>query len=219
MRTLPFRWLVLAWLPGCLLVQPLDDAKGSANGGSGGAGSTSHAGSSGTHTGGATASGGGAARGGATGASGGAPNPTGGAPSAGGGGVDFSLFTGTWTLVSGTDTTTCSGVKKTTAATPGGTDTFDVGTDSDLIFDADTQCPLLADVTDRLATGQPGQTCSFDDPSNGYSYDIGFTHFDFKISANGQTAVSTSDSVVVVTIPTSTVPQTCTSELVYNYTR
>jgi hypothetical protein len=216
-RNLSFGWLALAWLPGCLLVQPLDDAKGSANGDSGGAGSGAHAGSGGASSNppgsaGATASGGSGARGGATGASG--------APSAGGppSGVDFSLFTGTWTVISGTVTTTCDGVKKTTAATVGSTDTIDVGTDSDLIFDANTECPLLADVTDRVATGQPDQTCSFDDPTSGYAYDIGFTHFDFKVSGNGQTAIGTTDSAVIVTNPANNASQTCTSEVIANYT-
>jgi hypothetical protein len=200
-------WFVFSWLPGCLLVQPLDAAK---NGDSGGAGSVAHAGSGGASSNppgnaGATASGG--------------AGPNGGASSAGGppSGVDFSLFTGTWTVVSGTVTTTCNNVKKTTAATVGSMDTIDVGTDSDLIFDADTACPLLADVADRVATGQLGQTCSFDDPDTGYSYDIGFTHFDFAISSNGQTAIGTTDSDVIVTDPMTGNSQTCTSEVVSNY--
>lgn len=217
MRNLPGYWLLLTWLPGCLLVQPLDSVKGDTNGAAGGSsagsGSVAHAGagsagqpatgSGGSHSGGANAV--------PPGGSG--PVASGGAP----GTVDFALFTGTWTVDSGSTTTTCSGKTNTTAATPGGTDTVDLGTDSDLIFNADTQCPILADVTGQVATGQSGQACSFDDPSSGLSYDLYFTHFDFKVSAGGQTATATISSTVLVSNPTTGASQSCTSAETYNY--
>src|SRR4051794_12424799 len=91
-------WLALLVIPGCLLVQPLDEAKPDQQDSAGSGGKASHAGSAGQHTGGSPAAGGagnkagsgpGAAGGSAGAAHGGASN--GGAPS----GVDFSLFTGT----------------------------------------------------------------------------------------------------------------------------
>jgi len=213
-----FRWswvmlgAIAVAAPGCLLVQPLDDVStDSAGSGGSGAGKAGAGPSPSGGKGGAGPSASGGKGGGASGGRGGAgPTPTGGAPS-----VDFSYFTGTWKVTSGTITTDCGTGPIDTAAMPGTTDSLALGTTSDLILDKGTQCPILVDVNDLVATGQDGQTCDFSDASGTYHLEISF--FDFIVGDDHMTA--TSHLTSVITLTSSGVDTVCDSNQELLYTR
>ncbi len=195
MKLLTFWCLALAVVPGCLLVQPLDDAKSNASGGasaqagSNGAGHTSSGGASGGSGPNPAAGSGGRSNAGAGAPQGGAPN-----------GVDFSLFLGKWTITTGTLTTDCgTGTPMTSALTPGTYDTVSLGTTSDLIFDAATTCPIESDVNDRTASVLPGQSCTGTDTDSGNDYEIFYDTFTFVVAGTGTTAQGTLDLTTVVT--------------------
>ena len=197
------RWFALAVLPtcllvsGCLLVQPLDEAKSDEDSG----GSTSiHSGGS-THSGGASSkagngptSNGGAPRGGAPAGGSGGDEPL--PPNGGGSGVDFTLFTGTWTVTSWAKTGGCDSNYSMTTVPPGGTDSIGLGTTSDLIFDPTLTCPILLDVSDRIANDQPGQGCSFVD-EQGFKEEVEFVSFKFEVGEDSvaKLDLSTYDTV------------------------
>ncbi len=215
MKLLTFCCLALAIVPGCLLVQPLDDPKSDSSGGA-----SAHAGSNGAgHTSSGGASGGAgpngrAGAGGRVGAGGAAPS--GGAPS----GVDFSLFLGKWTLTAGMLTTDCgTGSPTTSSLTPGTYDTVTLGTTSDLIFDATTTCPITADVDDRTATALTGQNCTGTDTDSGNDYDIYYDAFTFVVGASGTTAQGTLELTTVVSTSDGTTV-TCDQheEITYTHT-
>lgn len=200
-------------VPGCLLVQPLDEAKTDAEASAGNAAagaSSSHAGSgtggrSPTGSGGAHAAGDGPIAAGA---------PSGGAPS----GVDFSLFTGTWNITSGSKTSHCgTDAPETVAIDAGGVDTFSLGTTSDLVLDADTTCPILVDVNDRIATGQDAQYCNYTG-SDGYDYNVFFQTYSFEVLADGS-ADSTLSTVAMITDPATKNTATCTADATFKYSR
>jgi len=178
--------LALLVIPGCLLVQPLDEAKPDQDDSASSGGETSHAGSAGQHAGGSPAAGG------AGNKAGSGSGATSGSASAGRGGassgVDFSLFTGSWTITGGKRVTTCDGsTPQTETVAPGGTDTIGLGTSSDLIFGPGTACEILSDVDDRSATLNSGtSTCAYSD-ENG-EYELSFDSFEFTVSGDGKTA-------------------------------
>lgn len=207
MRKLHCFGLALALVPGCLLIQPLDDAKSDASG-KGGAGSLAGSGNAGR----AATPGGGSPSGGAM-ARAGAPN--GGAPNT----VDFSFFTGVWTLTSGSIISNCDGTVMTTAVTPGGQEIFAPGTTSDLVLDPASECPLLADVNDRVATGQAEQSCSYIDSSNGHYVDVFVVSYDFTVAGNGRTATALLVNSITLTDPISGDSQTCDTDQTLYYKR
>jgi len=183
MKAVAWRWLALLLVPGCVLVQPLDEAKpdddtsipaGSGSGGkTGSSGGPSKAGS------------GSAGRTGSSGAPSSAGAPSG---NGGGAGVDFSLFTGDWTVTGGENTTSCDpGTTQTAPIDTGGTTTFGLGTTSDLILDPGTTCEILVDVDDRTAALNSGTgSCSYSDSM--YSYYVEYDSYEFTVSGDGKTA-------------------------------
>ena len=214
MKTTAWRWLVLLLIPGCILVQPLDEAKpddddsvpatsggpskaGSGNGSSGG---PSKAGS------------GNAGRGGSSAA---------GAPNGGGGttGVDFSLFTGNWTLIGGTNTTTCEGEDPVVTDADTGTPLEVVlGTTSDVIFGPRSACPILGDVDDRSAFLNSGTLpCSENDGT--YNFYSTTDYFEFAVSDDEQTAGAGISSTVIVTDLDDNPVSTCQVEQSLDYKR
>ena len=217
MKTTAWRWLVLLLIPGCILVQPLDEAKpadsddsssggpakaGSGNG-SGGAPSKAGSGNSGAP---AKAGSGNAGRAGSS---------AGGAPS----GVDFSLFTGNWKLVGGTITTTCEGSAPSTAPAETGTvDKVGLGTTSDLIFGPGANCEILADVEDRSAFLNSGTLpCSESDGT--YNYYSTTDYFEFAVSDDEQTAGAAITTSVVVTDLSDNPLRNCQLEQSLDYQR
>jgi hypothetical protein len=213
-KRLAWCWLAVLVFPGCLLVQPLDEAKpdldasggdtasaGKTNGG-GGRGGAGPGPTAGSHSGGASAAGG-AAHAGAS--------ATGGAPT----GTDFSLFLGAWTVTSGTITTDCGTGPMQTAADVGTKETIGLGTTSDLIVDEGTQCPVLVDVTGTVAFGQDGQTCDFSDASGAYHLEI--NSYDFAVGSTGTTASAELISTVELTANGTTT--TCDSDELLVYKR
>jgi hypothetical protein len=185
-RILGWGWLLLAVVPGCLLVQPLDGAASSDDGDdSSSSAGASAAGSSGSHAGAVNS------RAGATSSPGGRA----GAPGAPGVSAKLAPFVGTWTVVSGTLTLTCPGVAPSSEAASG-TETWAPGTVSDLVqpgFDVD--CDFNANVNARTATGLPGQSCtesSTDDTSgDAIVQNFSFESFKFVVSSDGTTATQT----------------------------
>lgn len=232
MKLVRWSWLLLAAgtvvtlvAPGCLLVQPLDDVK-AGSGDESDAGEVGDAGSSATPSGGRSGSGptpsggkGGSGpapsggRGGAPsgGKGGSGPVPTAGSPS----GVDFSYFTGLWTITSGTITTDCGAGPTDMPAKVGGQDTFDVGTTSDLILDKGTQCEILVDVADLVAVARDGQSCDLSDGADTYHLDI--SSFSFIVDDDHQTATSYMTSTITVT--SNGVDTTCDSNQELYYSR
>lgn len=199
-------WLVLLVLPGCLLVQPLDDAKPKDENAGGGA----HLAGNGPGAGGA----GNKAGSGPVGNGGSSPDPSG-----GNGGVDFSLFLGGWTLTSAQVTRQCSNETSPTTSpiTPGEVDTFVLGTQSDLIFDLEGTdvCDIHANVDDRSAYGTGEQSCTVDETDGTTTY-LAYTYFEFAVSGDGQSAQSTWDvSFLNDADPT----VTCDSEVSARYQR
>jgi hypothetical protein len=194
MKVSAWAWLGLLALPGCLLIQPLDDAK--PNQESGGS-----SGKAGQHAGGSGPGAGGAGNKAGSGPSGGSdPIPAGGTDDSGGtGGVDFSLFLGRWTLISGTYARKCASETTSTTGTinPGEVDTFVPGTEdsqSDLIFDVEGTdvCNVFANVDDRSAYGTGDQACTVDEADGSTTY-LTYNYFEFAVSADGQSALSTWD--------------------------
>ena len=183
MKAIAWSWLALLAIPGCLLVQPLDDAKPIDEDIAGSAGKPAQAGGAGRPAGGNPGTGGTGNKAGA------GPVPPGGSGNGGApNGVDFSDFTGTWTVTGGKRITTCDGAApQTDAVTPGGTDTIGLGTISDLIFGPDTACEILADVDDRSATlNSATSDCSYSDDDG--EYQLSFDDFEFTVSGDGKTA-------------------------------
>jgi len=215
MKTTAWHWLILLLVPGCLLVQPLDDAKPKQDGsaGSGNSSGKPSQGSAGLHSGGSTQTGGAGNKAGA------GPVHPGGAPNGGASsGVDFSLFTGTWTITAGESITSCDGgPAKTETATPGGMDEFGLGTISDLVFGPGTQCEILADVYDRTASlNSATEDCSSSDAT--YDYYLSVAAFDFEVSGSGQTAhLTMSTSTLVSDIDGAT--YYCDSDYEFDYER
>lgn len=219
MKATAWGWLVLLLIPGCLLVQPLDDPKpddaGSAGAaGAAGRGQPSQAGSAGRPSGASGSSAGGSGNRGGSGPlpAGGAAN--GGAPS----GVDFSLFLGDWTVSGGKNTVSCDGgTPKTTAVDAGGVDTIGLGTISDLIFGVGSGCEILADVNDRTASLNPATTnCETSDAN--FDYVLYVDDFQFVVSGNAQTAKASMTSVVYV-YDASGGLSICDSDYTWDYAR
>lgn len=205
-------WLLLALVPGCLLVQPLDEATSDdAAGASGGNGNASAGtGSAGRPT---SAGGGAPSAGAPSGGSHAGGAAQGGAPS----GVDFSLFIGTWTITSGSTTRDCGTDAPTTEpATVGAQDSFGLGTTSDLILDPGTQCALLVDVDDRVASSEAAQECTFQ--SEGYTVHVYVDSFEFTVSGDGKTAISRFISTVDVS-DGSGASATCDTDQTLHYKR
>ena len=248
MNSKRWSWLVLAAaavaVPGCLLVQPIDDAKSDAAGGTSAAGSSNvggkangSAGSRPSGDSGDTGEGGDGEAGEGPSPNGGAgPSPNGGrggaAPSAGstsaGGGntVDFSLFIGDWYPTSGTVSTLCDDSGSSTPTVEdvdiNYRDTFDVGTVSDLIWDLEGDCSLLVDVTDLTASVEqnwPGQTCSIVDADSQYPIDISYDSFVFKIATNGKTATSSTKVTEDVSNTDGKHVRTCTQDFEVQHSR
>ncbi|HYQ30671.1 MAG TPA: hypothetical protein VER04_25745 [Polyangiaceae bacterium] len=193
MKTSRWGWLALLLLPGCLLVQPLDEAKPASedNAGSGGKAS----GNAGQHSGGS-----GASTAGTGNRAGSGSMPTSGAANGGAGsGVDFSLFTGTWTISAGKGTVTCDeGTPTTDTVDPGGTTSVGPGTVSDLIFDPGADCEILADVSNRTASLNSATSECYSSDST-YDYESYVESFEFVVSGDGKTAKATMTSTVYVT--------------------
>ncbi len=214
MRANCWRWLVLLLVPGCLLVQPLDEAK-SDNDGSAGSGKPSAGNGSAGHN----SAGSGSPAGGSKNNAGSGPvapggSANGGAPS----GVDFSLFLGTWTVVSGKNTVSCDRSSPTTTnATPGSTDSFELGTTSDLTISIGGGCEVLADVNDRTASLNPATSDCVTSDAN-YLYDLTVDAFEFVVSGNGQTAKASMDTTVVVLDANGNISN-CDSDYTWDYKR
>ena len=192
MRAGAWAWLGVLALPGCLLIQPLDDAKPAGSGGG------AHAGQ---HAGGGPAAGGAGNKGGSgpTPSGGSGPSPSGGDSNGGGsGGADFSLYLGDWKLISGDYTRQCGTDSATTGAiAPGEVDSFVPGTQaskSDLIFDLEGMdvCDIHADVLDGGAYGNGNQSCTVAETDGTTTY-LQYTYFEFVVSDDGQSALGTWD--------------------------
>jgi hypothetical protein len=210
--------------PSCLLVQPLDEVSSDSAGGGAGKAGSGTAPSAGKGGAGPAPSGG---RGGA------GPAPSGGkggsGPAAAGGppsGVDFSLFLGKWYIVGGTIATLCSDSETTTptttAATVGGADRFDLGTTSDLLWDADFDCPLYITVDDRTASADPNypdQMCTIVAQSTNYPVEITYESFSFTVNANGTTATSSAVVGENVTDTDGNFIRTCAQDFEFKYSR
>jgi len=218
MRTTALAFLALLAIPGCLLVQPLDDAKPEDGNSAGSTGHTSggnqNSGGAGNKAGSGPVGSSGAGNKAGSGPIGSAGGANGGAPS----GVDFSLFTGSWTVTGGENTVTCSdGVPTTTSEAPGGVDTFGLGTVSDLILNPGATCELWADVDDHTASLNPSTpNCTTSDAN--YDYELYFESFDFVVSADGQTATATLTTSTLVSDSSGAV-DICDSEHTWNYER
>ncbi|MET0795395.1 MAG: hypothetical protein ABW061_28005 [Polyangiaceae bacterium] len=238
MKAARWSWLTLAALaaavPGCLLVQPLDDAKSDAAGtggsdNSGDAGDNGDAGDAPGSSAGKSGGGAGASNGGKSGGGAGAPSagkggaePTAGASAAGGppSGVDFTLFTGKWWATGGTVETDCTDTGKSTDGPDTTTyDQFDLGTTSDLIWDADGDCPLLFDVSDREASAQDGQTCSYVAATTNYLVNLSYEYFDFDVKAGDKTAALSAQVDGYVTDSTGGYIRSCTQTYNLTYSR
>ncbi len=215
MKVSAWAWLGVLALPGCLLIQPLDKAKPNDDSGS--------SGKAGQHAGGSGPSAGGAGNKAGSGPSGGSgPVPPGGADNGGGtGGVDFSLFLGGWTLISGNYARKCASETSTTTGTiaPGEVDTFVLGTresQTDLIFDVEGTevCDVFANVDDRNAYGTGDQACTVDQADGSTTY-LTYGYFEFAVSDDGQSAQLTWD----VTALNDTSLDSCDSETVARYQR
>jgi len=224
MKTIGFRWLVLLAIPGCLLVQPLDDVQEHA-GSAGSSGKPSSAGSAGKPGGGsgpgAAGAGNNAGSGDTTHAGSGNAPPGGAANGGGSGGLDLSLFTGNWIITGGKNTVSCGGDTPTSETIAGGDRVpVGLGTISDLVFDRGTDCEILADVTaDRTATLNPATLgCTSSDPDTGYDYDSVFLSFDFVVASDGKTAVSKMSAQVLVS-DASGVLAACDSDTELQYKR
>ncbi|HEY0468314.1 MAG TPA: hypothetical protein VGC79_29155 [Polyangiaceae bacterium] len=224
MKTTAWRWLILLLIPGCLLVQPLDEAKpddddsASAAAGkpslAGSAGKASQAGSAGQHSGGS-----GPGAGGTGNRAGSGPLPTAGAANGGApSGVDFSLFLGDWTVNGGKNTVSCDGSTPQTSPIAGGdVDNFGLGTISDLIFGPDAECQILADVNDRTASLNPATpNCQTADAD--YDYVLYVDDFQFVVSRDGKTAKASMTSVVYVYDISGNV-SICDSDYTWDYAR
>lgn len=211
-------WLPLLVVPGCLLVQPLDDVKAGDDDSvpSAHAGMGQHAGGNGPGAGGAgNKAGSGPVASGGSGATGGSgPVASGGAGNAGA----FSLFLGEWTISNGTQTTSCDGGTPTTSTvSPGGTDTFGVGTLSDLILDPGTSCEILVDVDGRTASLNPATLdCTTSDAN--YDYDLFVESYDFTVSSDGKTAKASMTATVYLTDANSN-ESVCTTDTSWDYER
>ncbi|HET7545538.1 MAG TPA: hypothetical protein VFK05_36980 [Polyangiaceae bacterium] len=222
MKTTAWGWLVLLALPGCLLVQPLDDvSNGSA--GSSGKTSTSSAGSAGKASGGSGSGVGGAgnhAGGSANPAGGSSSIPPGGAANGGGAGeVDLSLFTGTWTVTGGKNTTSCDdNPAKTSDVMAGGTDTFAPGTLSDLVLNPGTDCEILADVVESRKASLNDLTLDCMTTDSGLDYDLYILTYDFVVSADGKTAQANMTASILVSDGAGGL-SVCDSDTTWNYKR
>ncbi len=201
MKKAPWCWLLLAALPGCLIAQPLDSASGDegSNAGSGATGDGS--------------SRSGAPNVGGTDGSSGAPANV----------DDTAPFLGTWTADSGTLTLTCRGIDPSSTDVTGTQEVWAEGTDTDLVhpgFQGD--CEFTANVSDRTATGLPGQTCTANgtDSSSGDSYSqmLSFDSYEFVVSRDGQTATESFYGTDTYTDLTQNITLTCTFEQTASYT-
>lgn len=216
MKSIPWLWFALTLVPGCLLVQPLDEAKsdaevgGAADGAS--AGRSTVAGSDGA---GATHAGGSSGASPAGGRAGSAPN--GGGPPT----VDPSAaFLGIWVLTDGSITLNCGGSPQVSQLTNGSAD-WHVGTTSDLVQTSEgTPCELLANVQGRVAAGAPNQQCTesgLDSDGNPYSQDLVIENYAFTINANGVNAKELFSGTDAYTDGISGVTTNCTFVQTGNY--
>ena len=209
-------WLLLLSIPGCLLVQPLDETK--PDGSTGGA--------SGNSAGRANGSGGDAPKAG-SGNAGRGGSPAGGSPAGGGAngggpsGVDFSLFTGTWLVQEGsTIERSCSDGKDYSAAIGLAADEFvegSGGSSGDILLNPETPCPLAFDVDDRIAYARSGQSCTLYD-DNALEHTLEFSSAAFAVSDDE--SVATAIAEVDETISDgSSAPLYCTAYWTIYYER
>jgi len=178
-----FCWLLLLSIPGCLLLQPLDDAKpegsaGGPNGGSAGSGNGSSGGPSKAGNGNA----------------GHAGSPAGGAANGGGPSeTDFSLFTGTWFVQAGsTIERSCSDGEDYSSEVDWTTDEFvegGGGSSGDILLNPTTPCALAFDVDDRIAYAQSGQSCTLSD-GDSLEQTLEFTSAAFAVDDDESTATA-----------------------------
>jgi len=205
LKAMSWRWALLAFIPGCVLLQPLDEAKSDNTGGN--AGSASHAGNGNA---GHPASGGSGPAPGA-GAGGSGPTPGGGAggsgpaPSGGRGGAppnpgtggaaptdSLALFTGMWVLTTGSITLNCPGSPATTNPLTEGSAEWMPGVTSDLVQTAGgTDCELRANISGRVATAEPSQECvesGTNSEGQPYSQDLTIYQYTFTVGSTGKTA-------------------------------
>jgi hypothetical protein len=127
-------------------------------------------------------------------------------------GKDLQTFIGTWTLGSGTTMQTCAGVVTTQQVT---TDVvWQAGTTSDLIQPADSAasgCDLLANVSGKVATALPGQSCGK------MGTNLMISMYTFTVAASGTSATESSSGTRVVS--TAGVGMTCTYTETATYTK
>ena len=219
--TTRFAWLLLLVPPaaaGCVLVQPLDSAVSDDDSGSAAGSTSSHAGATGS-AGKSSGSSGAKGSSGATGSAGrgSAGSSSAGSSSGGGSATGAALFIGTWTIATGSTTIDCTGTPSTQPLT--GSDIWAAGTDSDLVLDPSTTCPLKADITGRSAIGQPGFTCttSGTDSTNNapFTSTLDADDYSFVVSSNGKTATGMLSGTVTYTESGTSVPCTFSEQADY----
>jgi hypothetical protein len=217
-------------IPGCLLVQPLDDAKSNAAGSGGSTSSGGKTSTGGKNNGVSGADDGDAGDGPAPlGGRGGSAPTAGSGPGTGGGppsGVDFSLFLGKWYPTGGTVSTLCSDSGSTTPTVEDATldyyDQFDLGDTSDLLWDVESGCPLYIAVDDRLASADPNypdQICNIVADGTHYPIEVTYKSFDFSVKANGTTATSSTVVTEYVTDTNGTYVRTCVQDFELTHSR
>ncbi|MEO7035806.1 MAG: hypothetical protein ABI548_17860 [Polyangiaceae bacterium] len=213
-------WMLLVGaLPavGCVLVQPLESAVSDDNS-SAAAGSDDSSAAAGSDDSSAGAKGSAGKSSGSSGATGSAGRGSSGSSSGGGTATGNALFIGTWTITSGSTTVDCTGTPTTDPLT--GNDIWAAGTDSDLVLDPDTSCPIKADITDRTASAQPGFTCTTsgtDSSGSPYTSVLKADDYSFVVSSNGKTATGMLSGTATYTEDGTSVP--CTFSEQADYTK
>jgi hypothetical protein len=189
-KTTIFCWLLLLSVPGCLLLQPLDEAKpevsaGGPNGGSAGGANGGSAGKGNGSSGGPSKAGNGSA---------GGDSPAAGAANGGGPSeTDFSLFTGTWLVQEGsTIERSCSDGEDYSNEVDWTADEFvegGGGSSGDILLNPMTPCALAFDVDDRIAYAQSGQSCTLSD-GDSLEQTLEFTSAAFAVDDDESTATA-----------------------------
>lgn len=213
MKARAFGWLLWALLPGCLFVQPLDEAKSDAEAN---AGRTSSG----------NASAGGASGSGTKPSGGAGPTPAGGrggSPPGGAGGPaqdPLLAFTGIWVLTDGAITLNCGGTHTTSALSDGSAD-WQIGTTSDLVQTAEgASCELRANVSARVAIGDGTQYCTesgLNPQGSPYTQNLSIDNYTFTLSSNGMNAKEAFSGTIDYTDLTTYITSTCDFTQTGNY--
>jgi hypothetical protein len=140
------------------------------------------------------------------------------------GGKDIAKFVGVWAPASGTFTETCPGGSGTTTTLVTDTETWAMGSTSDLVQTIPgTSCVFHANISADTAAGVAGQTCTVNTAAtataDSFTDVLNISSYTFVISPDGMTATENYSGTDAETDNTTNLSGNCTFTQTASYTK